>query len=178
MWTGPRSIVYVSVPDRKNPTFIYREIELGAEAGDEYVVNSGLQEGEEIAVNGVFKIDAAAQLAGKTSMMSPPAGSQHSMHDHQGSSGEMEEIMMTSFKVAGNCSMCKNRIEKAAKSLKGVRQAEWDVESKVLKVSFVKGQVNVDQIHKVIAAAGHDTEKETAPDDVYRSLPACCAYRK
>jgi len=71
LWTGKRSVVYVKVPDRDSPTFLYRQIDLGAEAGRFYVVKNGLEEGEEIAVNGVFKIDAAAQLSGLTSMMNP-----------------------------------------------------------------------------------------------------------
>ena len=71
LWTGKRSVVYVKVPDRKNPSFKMRTIDLGPEAGNFYVVNSGLKEGEVIASNGVFKIDAAAQLAGVTSMMNP-----------------------------------------------------------------------------------------------------------
>jgi Cu(I)/Ag(I) efflux system membrane fusion protein len=72
LWTGKRSVVYVKVPERKTPSFVYREIVLGPEAGDFNTVADGLREGEEIAVNGVFKIDAAAQLAGKPSMMNPP----------------------------------------------------------------------------------------------------------
>ncbi|MFV0521162.1 MAG: efflux RND transporter periplasmic adaptor subunit [Mangrovibacterium sp.] len=71
LWTGKRAVVYVKVPNRKNPSFIYREIVLGAEAGSFYTVVDGLKEGEEIAVNGVFKIDAAAQLQGLPSMMNP-----------------------------------------------------------------------------------------------------------
>jgi Cu(I)/Ag(I) efflux system membrane fusion protein len=75
LWTGKRAVVYVKVPDKEQPTFRYREITLGPAAGDFYVVDRGLREGEEIAVNGVFKIDAAAQLAGKPSMMNPEGGS-------------------------------------------------------------------------------------------------------
>ncbi len=69
LWTGKRAVVYVKVPDRDQPSFTYREIVLGPESGKFYVVANGLSEGEEIAVNGVFKIDAAAQLEGKPSMM-------------------------------------------------------------------------------------------------------------
>jgi membrane fusion protein, copper/silver efflux system len=74
LWTGKRAVVYIKVPGREDPTFVYREIVLGAEMGDFYVVESGLEEGEEIATNGVFRIDAAAQLAGKPSMMNPEGG--------------------------------------------------------------------------------------------------------
>ncbi len=75
LWTGKRSVVYVKDPDHEQPTFQYREITLGPTAGDDYVVAGGLKENEVIAVNGVFRIDAAAQLAGKTSMMNPGGGS-------------------------------------------------------------------------------------------------------
>ena len=69
LWTGKRSVVYVKLPDLKIPTFEMREINLGPELGNSFVVLSGLEEGEELVTNGVFSIDAAAQLAGKTSMM-------------------------------------------------------------------------------------------------------------
>ncbi len=84
LWTGKRSIVYVRVPGRESPSFTYREIELGPRADDYYVVASGLAEGEEIATNGVFKIDAAAQLEGKPSMMNPEGGMVSTGHDHGG----------------------------------------------------------------------------------------------
>ncbi len=79
LWTGKRAVVYVKVPNRSQPTFIYREITLGPEAGNFYVVSSGLEEGEVIAMNGVFNIDAAAQLAGKPSMMNPEGGKVNTM---------------------------------------------------------------------------------------------------
>jgi membrane fusion protein, copper/silver efflux system len=95
LWTGKRSVVYFKVADRNQPTFRHREITLGPEAGDFYVVANGLKEGEEIAVNGVFKIDAAAQLAGKPSMMNPEggggsAGGMAGMNMGQGEMGKAE----------------------------------------------------------------------------------------
>ncbi len=84
LWTGKRSVVYVKVPGRKNPTFLYREIMLGPNAGDYYVVESGLSAGEEIATHGVFKIDAAAQLSGKPSMMNSEGEKVSTGHNHGG----------------------------------------------------------------------------------------------
>ncbi|KOH44819.1 efflux RND transporter periplasmic adaptor subunit [Sunxiuqinia dokdonensis] len=84
LWTGKRAVVYVKVVDRETPTFLYREIDLGPEAGAFYVVADGLQAGEEIAVNGVFKIDAAAQLQGLPSMMNPEGGVVSTGHNHGG----------------------------------------------------------------------------------------------
>ncbi len=92
LWTGKRAVVYVKVPDRNQPTFIYREIVLGPEAGNFYVVSSGLEEGEVIVMNGVFNIDAAAQLAGKPSMMNPEGGKVSTGHNHGGSTMTDEEM--------------------------------------------------------------------------------------
>ena len=70
LWTGKRSVVYVKDDVEKQPTFLLRQITLGPALPDGYVVLDGLAEGEEIVTNGVFAIDAAAQLDGKRSMMS------------------------------------------------------------------------------------------------------------
>jgi len=69
LWTGKRSVVYIKIPGMQMATFQMREIELGPELGNSYVIMNGLSEGEEIVTNGVFSVDAASQLAGKTSMM-------------------------------------------------------------------------------------------------------------
>jgi membrane fusion protein, copper/silver efflux system len=69
MWTGKRSIVYVKQPGTQEINFKMREIELGPMLGNCYVVLGGLNEGEEIVTDGTFSVDAAAQLAGKPSMM-------------------------------------------------------------------------------------------------------------
>lgn len=82
LWTGKRSVVYVKVPGTDMPTFSYREVTLGPKAGDYFVIADGLETGEEIATNGVFKIDAAAQLAGKQSMMNPGGGAGATGHQH------------------------------------------------------------------------------------------------
>jgi membrane fusion protein, copper/silver efflux system len=72
LWTGKRSVVYVKKSQNNGFTFEFREIETGPRTEGGYVVLSGLSEGDEIAVNGVFAIDAAAQLRGHYSMMAPP----------------------------------------------------------------------------------------------------------
>jgi len=69
LWTGKRSIVYVKQPDTQEVNFKMREIDLGPMLGNSYVVLGGLKDGEEIVTDGTFSVDAAAQLAGKPSMM-------------------------------------------------------------------------------------------------------------
>jgi len=81
LWTGKKAVVYVRTNDHDN-MFKYTEVDLGAEAGDYYVVRNGLNEGELVASNGVFKIDAAAQLKGEQSMMNPSGGKVSMAHNH------------------------------------------------------------------------------------------------
>ncbi len=71
LWTGKRAVVYVKVPHEKTISFVYREIILGQDMGNFYIVAKGLKEGEVVATNGVFRIDASAQLIGQKSMMNP-----------------------------------------------------------------------------------------------------------
>lgn len=72
LWTGPRSVVYVQAGTKEAPAFEMREVELGSRVGDDYLVLSGVEEGEQVVSNGVFAIDAAAQLSGNYSMMTRP----------------------------------------------------------------------------------------------------------
>ncbi len=69
LWTGRRSVVYVKENGTKVPTFTLRQVVLGPAAGDCYIIEDGLAEGEEIVTNGTFAVDASAQLAGKKNMM-------------------------------------------------------------------------------------------------------------
>ena len=80
------------------------------------------------------------------------------------------------FNVAGNCGMCETRIEKAAKSLEGVSEADWDQKTKMIEVTFDNEITDIQVIHKAIAEVGHDTDKFAASDEVYDKLPGCCKY--
>jgi len=189
LWTGKRAVVYVKVSGRRTSSFIYREVVLGPEAGSFYMVSEGLSEGEEIATNGVFKIDASAQLAGKPSMMNPEGskisfghnhgdmkterGNEHAQHDLSDANLKHE-----TFKVSGNCEMCKSTIEVTAKSLSGVNMANWNIKTKELHISFNEEKSSLTDIHKAIAKSGYDTELETAPKGAYDILPPCCQYTR
>jgi len=87
--TGKRAIVYVRVPDTDRPMFEGRQIVLGPRVRDHYVVREGLAAGEQVVINGQFKIDSELQIRGRPSMMaradefSPPDASQAGIsHDH------------------------------------------------------------------------------------------------
>jgi len=208
LWTGKRSVVYVKQTKSDEPVFKIREIELGTMLGNSYVVMSGLKEGEEVVTQGAFSVDASAQLEGKPSMMNPSGEKVSSMpgmdmpgdiksKDSKSMPGmDMSDVVKpstnasptgnagsqtlqhTMFGVSGNCDLCKNRIEKAAKSVNGVASAEWTVEKKQVHVQFDPSKTNADAIQQAIAKVGHDTEKFKAPDEAYKKLPECCLYRK
>lgn len=71
--TGKRAIVYVEIPDSPG-NYEGREVELGPRAGNYYIVQSGLREGEKVVVKGNFKIDSAIQIQAGKSMMNPSGG--------------------------------------------------------------------------------------------------------
>jgi membrane fusion protein, copper/silver efflux system len=81
--TGRRAVVYVQVGDAAQPEFEPRDVRLGPRAGDWYVVEEGLAEGELVVARGAFKIDAELQIRGLPSMMQP-AGGPAPVHDHGG----------------------------------------------------------------------------------------------
>lgn len=82
-----------------------------------------------------------------------------------------------SFKVEGECVMCKKRIETAAQG-KGVSSAKWSVDTKVLTLTINPSKTTSAKIQERIADAGHDTEAKKADDAAYKGLPDCCRYRE
>ena len=81
----------------------------------------------------------------------------------------------TEFHVKGVCNMCKERIENAA-LIKGVKMAEWNKETGMLKVVYRPDKVELKTIHQAVANAGHTTSKVPADPKAYRELPGCCKY--
>ena len=82
-----------------------------------------------------------------------------------------------SFRVYGNCTLCKKRIEKALTG-DGIAKADWNVNTKMMTVSYDPTKITNDIIQNRIAATGHDTEKTSATDAAYAKLPGCCQYER
>ena len=180
LWTGKRSIVYVKLPNVDETAFKIREIELGPMLGNSYVVMDGLTDGEEIVTQGAFSVDAAAQLEGKPSMMDPRSSQASIQPETKIPDNDMavpNPNIKAKYTVYGNCVMCKDRIEKAARSVKGVTKAIWSSKTKVLQVQYRETLKDPDLILKSVAEAGHDNEKYKADDKIYSALPKCCLYR-
>lgn len=88
-----------------------------------------------------------------------------------------QDTKTDTFKVWGNCGMCKRTIEKAAKT-EGVEKAEWNKETKVFTLVYNSAVTSNEKIQKAIAAAGYDTDKFTGDDKAYEKLPGCCQYER
>lgn len=69
--TGKRAIVYVEEKRDDGIYYIGKQVVLGPHANDNYIVESGLAEGERVVTHGNFKIDSALQLLSRPSMMTP-----------------------------------------------------------------------------------------------------------
>lgn len=89
----------------------------------------------------------------------------------QGGTSKTETI-----KVSGKCSMCKDKIEKAAITA-GVDKADWSEKTKVLTIVYNPSKVKSDDVQKKVAAVGYDTPKYKATAATYNALPGCCKYR-
>lgn len=105
-------------------------------------------------------------------------GNTNKQQEPEKSAMEMPKGEHAMLGVQGKCDICKERIETAAKSVKGVSMAHWDVDKKELHLNFDPAQTSVDAISKAIAKAGHDTDKDKANQAVYDALPDCCKYRE
>jgi periplasmic mercuric ion binding protein len=90
----------------------------------------------------------------------------------------VQTLETTRFKVYGNCGMCEERIQRAARSVKGVVAARWDEETGMITVKYQPGAAALTAIHQAIADVGHDTDQIRAEDLVYKNLHHCCKYQR
>ena len=89
---------------------------------------------------------------------------------------QQTKYQQINFKVSGVCEMCEDRIEKVLDA-PGIRVAEWDVDTHNCKVIFNTTKITELAIHKLVAEAGHDTDKVIASKESYDNLHGCCKYR-
>jgi copper chaperone CopZ len=88
-----------------------------------------------------------------------------------------QTVITTSFEVSGVCQMCKDRIEKAV-DVKGVKTAEYDLHTHTLTLTYSTKHISEEDIHSLLNAVGHDTEKSMASDEEYKTVHHCCKYRE
>lgn len=85
--------------------------------------------------------------------------------------------------VDGVCNSCKNRIEKNSLKVKGVKYANWNVETHLLSLIIDERKTDLTKVQEAIAKAGHDNttidgkSQMIASEKDYESISACCKYR-
>jgi len=89
-----------------------------------------------------------------------------------------EKNKKMTFDVNGKCSMCKERIEKAALNVKGVKYANWDIPTHQLAIIMDERKTDAMKIKTAIVAVGHDTKELKATEEAYNSVHPCCKYRE
>ncbi|MBT2159810.1 heavy-metal-associated domain-containing protein [Zobellia laminariae] len=89
-----------------------------------------------------------------------------------------EKNKKMTFDVDGKCAMCKERIEKAALNVKGVKYAAWDIPTHQLAVIMDERKTDAMKIKTAIVAVGHDTKELKATEEAYESVHPCCRYRE
>ncbi len=87
-----------------------------------------------------------------------------------------DQTIEAQIKVLGLCGMCKERIERAAFSIRGVRSASWDQTKNLLTVSYRSGRASQEDIERAIAKAGHDTQNFITTEQTYKNMHHCCKY--
>ncbi|PQJ30770.1 heavy metal transporter [Nonlabens arenilitoris] len=90
----------------------------------------------------------------------------------------ISEVTTSKLYVNGMCGMCKARIEKATTAVSGVASAVWDIDTKMLTVSYDHQLTSEKDIEKAAAGVGHDTNSTRATDDSYDNLHPCCKYER
>ena len=86
------------------------------------------------------------------------------------------KLKTVTFKVYGNCAMCKSKIEGSLKGVKGIAAASWNEKQLMITVTYNPKKIELTDIHKKIAAVGYDTDQVKAKTAVYEKLHFCCKY--
>ncbi len=92
-------------------------------------------------------------------------------------SATAQQVRSDSFKVQGECGMCKKKIENAAKKA-GATYAEWSPVTKTLNVSYNTSLSSVAVLQQAIAKTGYYTPGYKATEEAYNALDECCKYER
>src|SRR5687768_4784228 len=90
---------------------------------------------------------------------------------------QSKSVTTETFKVYGNCEMCKSTIEKAVNKNKDAK-GTWNQETKMLVVNYDANRTSSVAILKRVADAGYDNERFVAHATAYNKLPGCCKYER
>ncbi len=84
-------------------------------------------------------------------------------------------VAQSTFTVWGNCGMCKQTIEKSLRK-EGIQKADWDIDAKIMTISYDTSKVSLKTIQQAIADVGYDNVNIKGNDAAYAKLHECCQY--
>jgi mercuric ion binding protein len=82
------------------------------------------------------------------------------------------------FKVYGNCGMCKNKIENCLKENDGITSRKYDIKKQLLTVEYDPGKITAKEIGQKVADVGYDNAYARSTDEKYNKLHECCQYKR
>ena len=82
--------------------------------------------------------------------------------------------ILTSASCVGIC--CKDRIEQEMQFTRGVTAVDFNIESKILTVTFKTKKTDADKLRKVISLIGYNADDVKANKKAHDKLPSCCQH--
>jgi periplasmic mercuric ion binding protein len=94
------------------------------------------------------------------------------------SASKSDPYRTETFRIYGNCEMCRETIESALKKKDGVIKKDWSPRTKQMKVTYDTTRITLREIKQKIADKGYDTDEIRGSDEAYSKLHKCCKYKR
>jgi periplasmic mercuric ion binding protein len=85
-----------------------------------------------------------------------------------------DPIKEVKVKTSAICEMCKSRIERNLSFEKGVKEADLNVDTKVVTIRYDAAKTDLSKLKAVIVRTGYDADELPADTKGYAKLPSCC----
>lgn len=92
-------------------------------------------------------------------------------------SAQLPNAKTETFRIAGNCEMCKQTIEHAG-TTKGESTLAWNADTHIAELTYDATATSADAVLKRVAYAGYDNDRYLAPAEAYAALKKCCQYER
>ena len=87
------------------------------------------------------------------------------------------EFLKQMVKIYGNCGMCQKVVENA-ENLKKIKKVDWNIDIKMVTLTYNVTKTNQNQILKLLALEGYDNDKFLTLNNAFNNLPICCHYER
>ena len=85
-----------------------------------------------------------------------------------------QEVKKVEIETSAICEMCKETILYDLTFTKGIKEADLDLENKVVTVAFKDNKITLDAIRERIANLGYNADSVMRNPEAYENLPFCC----